>query len=415
MKINKDNIIEKITTIVNECEIFDIHTHLYSEQFGELMLYGFDEMITYHYLIAETLRIIDIPYSDFFSMKKRDQADLIYKTLFIERSPISESCRGILTTLKLLGLNINSKNTQEYRDYTNSISAKEYTNLVLEKAKIKKLVMTNDPFNQIERKIWKYNPDIDSRFKSALRLDYLINDFKSTKHTMLRMGYNVTSTLTGLTKREIKRFLRDWIVKTNALYMAISVPPDFTLLENSSRAIIIEECVLEVSYELNIPFALMIGVKRQTNPELELAGDSCGKSNIETIEYLCKKFNKNKFMVTLLSRENQHELAVLARKYRNLFIFGCWWFLNNPSLIKEVTTMRTELLGLSFMPQHSDARILDQLLYKWAHNKEVITKVLIEKYNMLLDVGWELSTEKIEEDVNRLFYKNFEDFLNLKI
>ncbi len=415
MKLNKENIIKEITSIVNKTEIYDIHTHLYPEGFGELMLYGFDEMITYHYLIAETLRIIDIPYSDFFAMKKRDQADLIYKTLFIERSPLSESCRGVLTTLKMLGLNINSQNTQEYREFTSSFSAKEYTNLVLEKANIKKLVMTNDPFNNIERKIWKYKPDIDSRFKSALRLDFLINDFKSARHTMLRMGYNVTSTLTGLTKREIKRFLHDWIVKTNSLYMAISVPPDFTLLENSSRAIIIEECVLEVSYELNVPLALMIGVKRQTNPELDLAGDSCGKANIETIEYLCKKFNKNKFMVTMLSRENQHELTILARKYRNLFIFGCWWFLNNPSLIKEITTFRTELLGLSYMPQHSDARILDQLLYKWTHNKDIITKVLIKKYNKLLDVGWELTTEKIEEDVNRLFYKNFEDFLNLKL
>jgi hypothetical protein len=50
----------------------------------------------------------------------------------------------------------------------------------------------------------------------------------------------------------------------------------------------------------------------------------------------------------VLARENQHELAVLARKFRNLHIFGCWWFLNNPSLVDEVTRMRVELLGLSF-------------------------------------------------------------------
>lgn len=415
MKINNENISEIITSIVNETGIYDIHTHLFPDNFGELMLYGFDEMITYHYLIAETLRIIDLPYNDFFTMKKNEQADLIYKTLFVERSPLSESCRGVLTTLKLLGLDINSHNTQEYREFSQNITAKEYIELILNKTNIKKLVMTNDPFDQFERKLWKTKPIIDSRFKSALRLDYLINNFKSARHIMLRMGYNVTSTLTGLTKNEIRRFLKDWIIKTDALYMAISLPPDFTLLENSSRAIIIEEIVLEVSYELNIPLALMIGVKRQTNPELALAGDSLGKANIETIEYLCKKYNKNKFMVTMLSRENQHELAVLARKYRNLFIFGCWWFLNNPLLIKEITTMRLELLGLSFMPQHSDARILDQLLYKWAHNRNIISKILIKKYEKLLDLGWELTSEKIQEDVNRLFYQNFEDFLNIKL
>jgi hypothetical protein len=30
----------------------------------------------------------------------------------------------------------------------------------------------------------------------------------------------------------------------------------------------------------------------------------------------------------MLSRENQHELCVVARKFRNVHIFGCWWFTN---------------------------------------------------------------------------------------
>jgi hypothetical protein len=58
----------------------------------------------------------------------------------------------------------------------------------------------------------------------------------------------------------------------------------------------------------------------------------------------------------MLARENQHELAVAARKFGNLMVFGCWWFVNNPSLITEITRMRVELLGTSFIPQHSDAR-----------------------------------------------------------
>jgi hypothetical protein len=31
-------------------------------------------------------------------------------------------------------------------------------------------------------------------------------------------------------------------------------------------------------------------------------------------------------------------------------VFGCWWFLNNPSLIEEIERMRMELLGVSFIP-----------------------------------------------------------------
>jgi len=45
---------------------------------------------------------------------------------------------------------------------------------------------------------------------------------------------------------------------------------------------------------------------------------------------LCQRFPNYRFFVTMLARENQHELTVAARKFGNLMPFGCWWFLNNP-------------------------------------------------------------------------------------
>ena len=117
----------------------------------------------------------------------------------------------------------------------------------------------------------------------------------------------------------------------------------------------------------------------------------------------------------MLSRENQHELAVVARKFRNLMVFGCWWFLNNPSLIEEITTMRFELLGNSVIPQHSDARILDQLIYKWDHSRKIIIDVLEKKYQDLIDSGWEVQRDEITRDVANLFHANFKKFLDLKL
>ena len=54
---------------------------------------------------------------------------------------------------------------------------------------------------------------------------------------------------------------------------------------------------------------------------------------------MCREHADNRFLVTMLSRENQHELCVAARKFGNLMPFGCWWFLNNPSLIDEITRL----------------------------------------------------------------------------
>ena len=115
-------------------------------------------------------------------------------------------------------------------------------------------------------------------------------------------------------------------------------------------------------------------------------------------------------MITALPRENQHELCVLARKFRNLHIFGCWWFTNVPYLVEEITRLRVELLGLSFTPQHSDARVLDQIIYKWQHSRRIIARVLVDKYSGLSQTGWQAGREEIERDVKDLFGGAFEQF-----
>src|SRR5207244_8671687 len=114
-----------------------------------------------------------------------------------------------------------------------------------------------------------------------------------------------------------------------------------------------------------------------------------GRSHLEALQNLCAAFPENKFLATVLSRENQHELCVLARKFRNLHIFGCWWFTNVPLVAEEMTRMRLELIGLSVTPQQSDARVLAQLVYKWSNLREIISRALIDTYRKLSAAGAE--------------------------
>jgi hypothetical protein len=88
--------------------------------------------------------------------------------------------------------------------------------------------------------------------------------------------------------------------------------------------------------------------------------------------------------------------------------------MNNPSIIEEITRERVELLGLSMIPQHSDARVLDQLVYKWNHSKALIGKVLIDKYEDLVRTGWRVSREDVARDVELLFAGNFERFVGIR-
>ena len=92
--------------------VYDIHTHLYDPAFGDLLLYGIDDLLVYHYLVAEAFRYFDIPYEKFWALTKEQQAAMIWDALFIQHSPISEACRGVLTTLNLLGLDVKKRDLE---------------------------------------------------------------------------------------------------------------------------------------------------------------------------------------------------------------------------------------------------------------------------------------------------------------
>jgi hypothetical protein len=402
---------QDVTQIVNEVPILDIHTHLYDLPFGGLLLWGIDELLTYHYLVAEVFRVAPLEYEKFWSWSKREQADTIWKHLFLERSPVSEACRGVLTTLDALGLDVESRDLKSYREYFDSTRIRDYLDRVFDLANMRMAVMTNDPFDPQERPVWEGGVELDPRFRAVLRMDPLLNNWGNAARQLNGWGYAVSGSLHEKDQKEVRKFLEDWIGRMNPAYMAVSMPNDFRFPDTSARKTLIETCVLPVARDRNIPFALMIGVNRQVNPNLQLAGDSVGKADIASVEHLCALFPKNKFLVTMLSRENQHELCVTARKFPNLMIFGCWWFLNNPSVIEEMTRERFELLGLSMIPQHSDARVLDQVIYKWKHSRGIIANVLADKYEDLIATGWTLSREEIVRDVEMIFGGNFERFL----
>ena len=399
-----------VSSIVDSTAIFDIHTHIYDANFGKLLLWGIDELLTYHYLVAEVFRVAPVSYDEFWSMSKKKQADFIWEKLFLERSPLSEACRGILTCLKELGLDPAERDLNSYRSFFNDLKVEDYIDLVFSKANVGRVIMTNDPFDIYERSQWKKGLQRDERFIAALRIDKLLVDWDDACSTLSSWGYEVEPRLGSWTLHEIRRFLSDWAKTMNPAYMAASLPPSFTYPDDSSCGKIIQDCILPVGKEFDLPFAMMIGVKKLVNPDLKLAGDGIGKADISVIEKMCSMHQENKFLVTMLSRENQHELCVTARKFPNLMIFGCWWFLNNPSIIREMTAERIELLGLSMIPQHSDARVLDQLIYKWKHSRNVITEVLTEKYNDLKNTGWNVKDDDIKRDVELLFGKIFMDF-----
>ena len=434
--------IEKtVTTTLRKQPIVDMHTHLYPPTFGTpdpnktgkvdpngLLLWGLDELLTYHYLVAEVYRIVPatggggLPYADFWKMSKTAQADHIWKHVFVERTPISEACRGVLTCLNMLGLDAGKKELPKLRKWFAQQDPDKYIDRVMELSGVESITMTNPVFDDNERARWLKDPKTlrgDPRFKPVLRIDPILRNWPLAAKKLTEWGFDAGDGITLSAKNidEGRRFLREWLDRQQAIYMALSLPPEFRYpVESGDPAekagqIALEQIILPVAAERGLPFAMMIGSKMRVNPALGDAGDMVGKSDVQALVRLCAGFPQNKFFCTMLARENQHEICVAARKFGNLMLFGCWWFLNNPSLIEEMTRMRIELLGTSMIPQHSDSRVLDQLVYKWQHSRAIIGKVLVDKYADVIATGWKLSEDDVKGDVERMLKGNFLEFL----
>jgi len=400
-----------VNEVVETTPVFDIHTHLFDPAFGSLVSWGIDDLLTYHYLIAEAFRCSTEPAEAFWTLDKSQQADWIWQHLFLERSPISEACRGVLTTLRLLGIDARKRDLPALRKHFAKWTPESYTDHILQIANVRKVCMTNLPFDDQERPFWEKGFTRHPSFVAALRLDPLLLEWEKTAGQLHSWGYDVRVDLSGQTLAEVRRFLADWALKMDSQYCMVSLPPEWRFPENTVTNRLLQEAVLPFGRDHGQAFAMMIGVRRGVNPELRMAGDSLAPADVPSVEALCAVYPKNKFICTMLARENQHALCVAARKFRNLHIFGCWWFLNNPSLIEEITRMRIELLGLGVTPQHSDCRVMDQLAYKWSHSRPILAKVLSEKYSDLSDTGWHVTRAEIERDVHQLLGGGFEAFI----
>jgi hypothetical protein len=404
---------QQVEEAVQRTPVIDVHTHLYPSNFKNLCLWGIDELVNYHYLVAELFRSSPTTPEQFWALTKPQQADLIWDALFVKNTPLSEAAAGVVAVMVKLGLDPAQPDLRQAREYFASITAEQHVDQVLKIANVSELVMTNDPFNPEERAAWERKEVCPERFHRALRMDPILNDWENAHTVMMAAGFQTNVHPTVQTADEARRFLDLWIARLRPLYLAVSLPFTFTYPDDTARTPLIREVVLPTCREHNIPFAMMIGVSRQANPALRDAGDSLGYADTASVERICAENPDVRFLATILSRENQHALCVAARKFSNLMPFGCWWFLNNPSIVGEITAERLELLGSTMIPQHSDARILDQLIYKWTHARRAISHALYASYSRLLADGYPLTRQQIDRDVERMFAGNFRKWVGL--
>src|SRR5205814_5251854 len=136
---------------------------------------------------------------------------------------ISEACRGVLTTLHAHGIDVKKRDLRAIRKWFAAQKPDKYITRSMELANVKKIFMTNSPFDDLERPVWEKGFKRDERFAAALRIDPLLVAWGDTAPVLNHWGYEVGVSLTEKTIGQVRRFLADWTKKLKARYLMVSL------------------------------------------------------------------------------------------------------------------------------------------------------------------------------------------------
>src|SRR5579862_1951471 len=204
------DILGTVEQVLDSTQFIDIHTHLFMPSLGRLGLWGIDQLITYHYLEAELFRSSDVKPEHYWTLSLEQKSDLIWRTLFVENAPISESTRGVIAVLKSFGLPTNGSNLKEARAFFAAQKLEPHIRRVFELAGISEVVMTNDPLDPEEAPLWEHGAAPDPQFHPVLRLDRILNKWADHHSVLASQGYAVNQGATGQSVSEVRRFLAAW-------------------------------------------------------------------------------------------------------------------------------------------------------------------------------------------------------------
>src|SRR4026208_1919958 len=106
-----------VSEVLDGTPFIDIHTHLFAPAFGKTGLWGVDELLTYHYLEAELFRVATIHPTKYRTLGKTQRADLVWKALFVENTPVSEATRGVVAVLQAFDLDTRANTLAPLREF----------------------------------------------------------------------------------------------------------------------------------------------------------------------------------------------------------------------------------------------------------------------------------------------------------
>lgn len=317
-------------------KIVDLHTHLYPEN-HEKYLSGFDNLLDYHYLAGEFYKSKFMLKDDILSFREKsieERNEEIWDSLFLNKlnEQLSFSCLGVNKVLKVL--------TGRYcGGYSYSRIKNIYPNIsfqsILDMTNISNVIATYDYLEEYQE---------DDLVLPSIRFNsfYDILNMKSNEYREDAVYYSFSCDSDELDSLTIH-------------------PTEFNswnLFDNMKQ-----------------PFWIMLGVKRGYVKYLGDGGDGIGKCEIEKLIKFANQYPNLRIPFSILDPSKIKEAIIASKIIPNLYFMGHWWFNSMPTQMKKINKFADELLGAeNWLSYYSDARVAEQLIYKWANYKNETKK-----------------------------------------
>lgn len=266
---------------------------------------------------------------------------------------------------------------------------------VWQQTKLQQIYLTNEFDDPLQ--------DFDTtKYVPCLRMDSLVNNIHewSFREKLLRVTgveINKAKDLESALNVLFERF-----VKQGAKACALSMPSQFPYLGYKSEMLFDAEmrfkrdssytlpmqgfvfhAIMRMCEQHRLPCDLMIGVKRKVYQHGVYQGQDLMDHPGSLLHYadLFNAHPKVNFCLSVLTSQQNQELASYSWIFPNVYTSGHWWYSNVPTLIEQDLRLRLQAVPVEKqIGYYSDAYKLEFVLPKFNMYRRILAKVLAEDF-----------------------------------
>jgi glucuronate isomerase len=393
IRMPADQLATQLYQAITTIDLIDPHSHIDPHRPTARHL---DDILGYHYYteLAHSAGMTQLPLAKEVPPRERVRAILAHMDRFDNTAQYSWFMQIVQTFLGFQGDRVTAGDCDWLCDAAERVFGQpDWETQVLRRSKVEKVFLTNDfddPLTGFDT----------TRYVPCLRTDDLVFhlDKPATRQRLARAtgieAHDIPAVKQALTK------LFEHFTRHGARACAISLPPNFAPTPQQS----VFWALAEKCREFQLPFDLMIGVNRRVFPGGVFQGQDLFDQRTSLIQFadLFNAFPEVTFCVSVLSSNQNQELASYSWIFPNVVTSGHWWYSNIPAYIQQ--DLRARLQAVPKTKQigyYSDAYKLEFIQPKYDMYRRLLAGVLADDF-----VKPGLGTETQAVDLARLLLRD---------